>query len=362
MHHLIGALAREVLNPTTKPKFIMSSNNNDNENRRFSCSLIESRYVGSPPRPWTRSAVVPTNVTVLLQLSDRTRIVAGFSNGSIKVISDPAMEDVITMVMTGLPSIAVTSLIELSRNRILSGSKSRYITLWNSEDGSQLVTLKDHYNSVNCLLKIRKPHYEYSEVDVASGKEWFVASSAKDETIKLWRITAGGDGSKCLKSLSGHSDDVRTICELYNGTIASGSLDKRIKIWNLQTGRASLTLLGHKGSVVCVIEIRRMVLLSASYDRTFKRWDALSGDCLQTIAMSVDWPYLINDLAKSAFHTFVAVSGDLRIRGWNEEGEHFFEVSRLPVGRVSSLASASKGRVLVGLVNGTIEIWEVPFV
>ena len=48
--------------------------------------------------------------------------------------------------------------------------------------------------------------------------------------LQIWDVTSG----KCLKTLSGHTDYVRTLCILPNGLLASGSEDKKIMVWKEQ--------------------------------------------------------------------------------------------------------------------------------
>ena len=54
-----------------------------------------------------------------------------------------------------------------------------------------------------------------------------------DNTIKLWNTNTG----QFIRTLTGHSDSVYSIVELLDSTLASGSGDKLIKIWNQNDGR-----------------------------------------------------------------------------------------------------------------------------
>ena len=55
----------------------------------------------------------------------------------------------------------------------------------------------------------------------------------------------------------------------------SGSYDKTIKIWDVETGQETLTLKGHLGHVysVCFSPDGKRIV-SGSGDRTLKIWDA----------------------------------------------------------------------------------------
>ena len=57
-------------------------------------------------------------------------------------------------------------------------------------------------------------------------------------------------GGKCLHTLVGHEDGVNCSAFSKDGTlIVSGSDDKTIRVWNVDTGECILTLKGHTGIV-----------------------------------------------------------------------------------------------------------------
>ena len=100
-----------------------------------------------------------------------------------------------------------------------------------------------------------------------------LASGSYDKTIKLWD-TAGGTE---LFTLKGHSHFVYSVAFSPDGKhLASGSEDKTIKLWDTVTGRKLLTLEGHSGGVHSVAfspDGKR--LASGSYDTTIKIWEVL---------------------------------------------------------------------------------------
>ena len=61
----------------------------------------------------------------------------------------------------------------------------------------------------------------------------------------------------------------------HDGTLlASGSLDKTVKLWDVTTGRLQATLEGHDHAVHSVaFSNDGKLLASASYDHTLKLWD-----------------------------------------------------------------------------------------
>ena len=73
-----------------------------------------------------------------------------------------------------------------------------------------------------------------------------IASGSSDDTIKLWDVATGS-----LKdTLEGHTASVRSVAFSPDGkTIASGSSDDTIKLWDVATGSLKDTLEGHTASV-----------------------------------------------------------------------------------------------------------------
>ena len=70
-------------------------------------------------------------------------------------------------------------------------------------------------------------------VSVAFNKSGTIlASGSKDKTIKLWNI----ETKTIIATLEGHSREVTSVAFDQTGTIlASGSKDKTIKLWNIET-------------------------------------------------------------------------------------------------------------------------------
>lgn len=88
----------------------------------------------------------------------------------------------------------------------------------------------------------------------------------------------------CLQTLEGHEDSILSIaCSADGQRLATGSMDKAVKIWDYVTGECLLTLKGHRRwvrSVVFSTDCQKVV--SASDDGTVKIWDIKLGNCLQT--------------------------------------------------------------------------------
>ncbi|MEI6848104.1 MAG: WD40 repeat domain-containing protein, partial [Chlorobiaceae bacterium] len=109
-----------------------------------------------------------------------------------------------------------------------------------------------------------------------------IVSGSGDKTLKVWDMESGN----CLMTLDGHSGSV-TSCAISadNKRIVSGSGDKTLKVWDMESGNCLMTLDGHSGSVTsCAISADNKRIVSGSNDNTLKVWDMESGNCLMTLA------------------------------------------------------------------------------
>jgi dipeptidyl aminopeptidase/acylaminoacyl peptidase len=98
-----------------------------------------------------------------------------------------------------------------------------------------------------------------------------LASGSEDKTIKVWNLATG----KEITTLTGHTLLVNSVSFSPDGkTLASGSDDKTIKVWNLATGKVISTLTGHTSWVNSVsFSPDGKTLASGSADNTIKVWN-----------------------------------------------------------------------------------------
>ena len=65
---------------------------------------------------------------------------------------------------------------------------------------------------------------------------------------------------------SGHKDWIRCLCPISNIILVSGSVDKTIKIWNIEDRSIMSTLSGHKGGVSALCSVKEGVFVSGSWE------------------------------------------------------------------------------------------------
>src|SRR5581483_499386 len=123
--------------------------------------------------------------------------------------------------------------------------------------------------------------------ELSKYKKLKIVSSSYDKRVKIW----DADSGSLLNTLNGHTDYVQSVAfSSDNRKIVSGSCDNSIKIWDAESGSLLNTLNGHTNSVISVVfssDNRKIV--SGSCDKSIKIWDADSGSLLNTLNGHTDW-------------------------------------------------------------------------
>ncbi|MBD0303448.1 MAG: serine/threonine protein kinase [Tolypothrix sp. T3-bin4] len=180
-----------------------------------------------------------------------------------------------------------------------------------------------------------------------------LASGSRDNTIKLWNLATGRE----ISTLNGHSGLVYSIAFSPDGeTLASGS-DNTIKLWNLATGREIRTLKGHSNSVFSVaISPDGMTLAGGSDNKTIKLWNLATKQEICTLKGHSDWVWSV--AISPDGQTLASGSADKTIKLWNlTTGQEIYTLKRHSKS-VYSVAFSPDGMTLAsGSADNTISIW-----
>ena len=204
-----------------------------------------------------------------------------------------------------------------------------------------LQTLTGHSHSVNSVA------YSPDGQTLASG--------SNDNTIKLWNVNTG----KLLQTLKSHSYSVNSVAYSPDSqTLASASGDNTIKLWNVKTGELLQTLKSHSVNSVAYSPDGQ-ILSSASGDKTIKLWNVKTGELLQTFTGHSNGVYSVAYSPDG--QTLASGSFDYTIKLWNVKTRKLLQTLTGHSSLVSSVAYSPDGQTLASASGDkTIKIWQIP--
>ncbi|ETO36639.1 hypothetical protein RFI_00423, partial [Reticulomyxa filosa] len=145
-----------------------------------------------------------------------------------------------------------------NRGRYLcSGSYDNTIRLWDVKTSKSLHVFNGHENSILCVdisplqSSNKDNNNKMNNIGVIGGNGYTICSGSDDKTIRIWDI----ETTKQFNVFKGHKDAIRNLKygsnELLN-TILSGSDDKSVRLWDIRSGEQIQVFNGHKHYVFAV--------------------------------------------------------------------------------------------------------------
>ena len=210
------------------------------------------------------------------------------------------------------------------------------------------------------IVKVSAPGFvtEGYEVEIVAGKTTPINVELK--AVPVVRINYANFAVSA--TLSGHSEDVTPVSFSPDGnTIASGSVDKTIKLWDASTGTLKTTLTGHGNLVSSVcFSPDGNTLASGSLDSTIKLWDARTGTLKTTLTGHMVLCVSFSPDGKTIASAGTAIeSGDNTIKLWDARTGTLKTTLTGHGGMVSSVCFSPDGNIIAsGSLDRTIKLWD----
>jgi WD40 repeat protein len=183
-----------------------------------------------------------------------------------------------------------------------------------------------------------------------------LATGSNDNTIKLWNIDSG----KEIRTFQGHKAAVKSVSFSPDGkTLATGSNDTAIKLWNVDSGKEIRTLQGHKSFVLGLdFSPDGKMLATGSNDTAIKLWNVDTGKEIHTFQ---GHKYTVLDVRFSPDgKTLATGGGDTTIRLWNVETGKEIRTFQGHQHIVLNVRFSPDGKTLAtGSGDTTIKLWNV---
>jgi WD40 repeat protein len=183
-----------------------------------------------------------------------------------------------------------------------------------------------------------------------------LASGSYDKKLRLWDA-ASGTQRACL---SGHEDSVLSVAwSPDGGTLASGSHDNTLVLWDAASGTQRARLAGHENSVCSVVwSPDGGTLASGSNDKTVRLWNAASGDQRACLSMHENAVYSVAWSPDGG--TLASASTDNTVRIWDAASGDQRACLSGHQGSVTSVAWSPDGGTLASASwDKTVRLWDI---
>ena len=228
---------------------------------------------------------------------------------------------------------------------IASSSRDNTIRLWDTSTGKCLCLISEHEDWV------------YVVAFSADGN--LLASGSADQTLRLWDSKTGKPISKAME----HPDTIWSVAFSADGqTIATGNTDRQIRLWDVATAECRQTLNGHSDRVLSVafspITSPESILASGSIDGTVKLWNCQENKAILTLVGHQNWVFSVVFSPDGC--TLASGSHDRTIRIWDVATGECKHICQGHEHLVASVAFSPCGRQIIsGSQDQTLRIWDV---
>ncbi|KAG8498580.1 hypothetical protein CXB51_004828 [Gossypium anomalum] len=198
-----------------------------------------------------------------------------------------------------------------------------------------------------------------------------IYSVSWDKTLKIWRAS----DARCLQSIKAHDDAINAITASVDGTVYTGSADRRIRVWAKPSGEKRYALVAslekHKSAVnALALDDERSVLFSGACDRSILVWEREDSANYMVVTGALRGHGKAILCLINVCDLLMSGSADRTVRIWQRgvEGKYcclaVLEGHQKPVKSLTAVRDDEHSdvvSVISGSLDGEIRKWKVSF-
>lgn len=248
--------------------------------------------------------------------------------------------------------------IALAHNNtaLVSASSDLVVKLWrpySEHDVNRPHTIGEHADYVKCVAT--------PPTDINAN---WVASGGLDRKIRLWDLAGGG---KTLE-VDVKGEEVTEKGSVYalavgRSILASGGPDKMVRLYDPRSGSNVSKLVGHLDNIRSIlIDDADDIILSAGADKTIKMWSVRGGRCMHTFTMHDEsiWSLYSHDPRLAVFYSSdrSGLVAKTHVRGSLEDADDGISLAMVQENFGVSKVVAAAGHIWTATNRSSINCWE----
>ncbi|CAE6499040.1 unnamed protein product [Rhizoctonia solani] len=206
-----------------------------------------------------------------------------------------------------------------------------------------LEPLEGHNDSVFCV------RFSHRGTSIASG--------SGDRSILIWDTRTGDIASD---PLTGHTGHVRTVEFFPDDTrLISGDDDGVVRVWSVQTGDTIISYTIHSDAITSIsLSPDGSLAASGCMDHTIKTWDPTNGDILKTFDGHTNSVHAVQFSPNGLW--IASASHDMTVRVWDKSGQTIIGPLQGHTNPIRSIAfTPDNSRLVTCADDNTVRVWDI---
>ena len=187
--------------------------------------------------------------------------------------------------------------------------------------------------------------------------KWLAVGGGNPSTEGIIEILSWPEGVS-HNILSGHRDSVMTVAWRDTSSVASGSMDRDIILWNLSDGTEIRRFKGHSRGVssLCFMQDKKL-LISTGIDQNVRVWNVATGELIRSMN---NHTHTVHNLAlrpnATSLPMIASVSDDRTIRLWQPTIGRMVKFARLNVVPLNVVWLNDGSKVVASCIDGSVRM------